>query len=210
MKKKNISVIILSIIPLIVTFSTFKYLPLEIPINWGFNGIATYGSRNQIWFLASMPFVFGVLFMWLPRLDPRKSNLAKFKKHYFLFSIILVLFMSLIFFIILSESFNPGMINVMIVVNSLVGLLFTSIGVIMPKFSSNFFIGVRTPWTLSSEIIWQKTHKLAGIIWMTGGILMTFLPFLNLNFYVVILASILSVMILAPIIYSYVLYSKNQ
>lgn len=210
MNKKNLSLILLALIPLILTVFMFKHLPLEIPMNWGFNGHVTYGSRNQIWFLAAMPLILAVLFMLIPKLDPRKSNFAKFSKYYFLISIIIILFTSIAFFIVLSEAFKPGMINVMIVVNSMTGILFTSLGVLMPKFRSNFFVGVRTPWTLSSDIVWDKTHKLAGIIWIIGGVLMTFLPFLNLDFYVFIFAGILGVMVLVPIIYSYVIYSKNQ
>lgn len=210
MNKKNVALILLSLVPLFITIFVFKHLPLEIPMNWGFNGNVTYGSRNQIWFLACMPFVFGALFMLLPKLDPRKSNYAKFTKHYFIISILTILFISIAFFIVLSESFNPGIINTIIVFSSLIGVLFTSFGVFMPKLKSNFFVGIKTPWTLSSDIVWEKTHKLAGIMWITGGSLMTFLPFFNLDFYVLILILILSIIIIVPIVYSYVLYSKNQ
>src|SRR5665647_2250836 len=71
---------------------------------------------------------------------------------------------------ILSESLNPGRINVEMVIVLLVGVLFAIIGNMMPKFKNNFFIGIRTPWTLANAEVWNRTHRLAGIMWVFGGL----------------------------------------
>ncbi|HZK61621.1 MAG TPA: SdpI family protein, partial [Anaerovoracaceae bacterium] len=86
------------------------------------------------------------------------------------FQIFLMLFFIAITSVIVSESLNPGRINVEMVIVLLVGVLFAIIGNMMPKFKNNFFIGIRTPWTLANEEVWNRTHRLGGIMWFFGGL----------------------------------------
>ena len=73
--------------------------------------------------------------------------------------------------IVITESFRPGTIQVATLVTAMCGILFMFIGNIMPKFRQNFFCGFRTPWALSDETVWNKTHRLAGRLMFGAGLL---------------------------------------
>ena len=88
-----------------------------------------------------------------------------------------------------------------------VGIVFASIGFILPKCRQNYTIGIRLPWTLSSEKNWEKTHSFGGRLWVWGGIIMAILGILGFG-----IALIFGMLVLAivPMIYSYVYYRKYE
>ena len=88
----------------------------------------------------------------------------------------------------------------------LFGLLFVAIGNYMPKCRQSYTIGIKLPWTLASEENWNRTHRLAGWIWAWGGIILMVLGFFRIYAFLIAGAS---VMVLLPIVYSYVLYRKG-
>jgi len=149
------------------------------------------------------------LFMVLPVIDPRKRNIEKFRGFYDAFCLFMMAFMLGVIGIILSESFNPGKLRVEFLVTAGCGLLFVFVGNMMPKFKSNFFAGIRTPWTLSSNEVWQRTHRLAGFAWVSGGVLIIALSFIlrNVALYAALLGIIALVTVL-PIVMSYIWYQK--
>ena len=98
------------------------------------------------------------------------------------------------------------MLNVGFIVSAVVGIILAAVGLFLPKFKQNSTAGIRLPWTLNSEENWEKTHRLAGGVWIAGGLLITLTsPLSN----VWILMVILLVMILIPLLYSF-WYSKQE
>ena len=160
----------LAIVPLLIIGIFNNSLPDQIPIHWSLDGSVQYGSHFTLWINASMGILFAILFPILRKIDPRSKNYDKFGKYYDEFQIFLMLFFIAITSVIVSESLNPGRINVEMVIVLLVGVLFAIIGNMMPKFKNNFFIGIRTPWTLANAEVWNRTHRLAGIMWFFGGL----------------------------------------
>ncbi len=92
------------------------------------------------------------------------------------------------------------------------GLMFILLGNILPKMPSSFFIGIRTPWTLSSEHVWRKTHKVGGICFVMGGLLMIFIPAIwgNHATALTIMFVLFITLILCPVLYSFFLYKKEE
>jgi uncharacterized membrane protein len=91
----------------------------------------------------------------------------------------------------------------------LVGTLFAFMGNYFKVIKQNYFIGIKTPWTLESEEVWKLTHLLAGKMWVIGGIVIVICSLVlpeNLNFYFLI--SITAVISIVPIVYSYLIYKK--
>ena len=80
----------------------------------------------------------------------------------------------------------------------------------MPKFKQNFYAGIKTSWTLSDEEVWFKTHRFGGKIWFIGGILMMITVFLPNTLKIIIFFSIVLILVLAPIIYSYLIYKRKH
>jgi len=92
----------------------------------------------------------------------------------------------------------------------LCGVLFILLGNYFKTIKANYFIGIRTPWTLENESVWKETHKLGGKIWFAGGLLVILSSLIfdeRTNF--IIFMTIIAVMVLVPVVYSYLLFKKQ-
>ena len=162
------------IIPAIYLLAIWGDLPEEVPMHWNASGeIDRYGSKNELvglLFMLNLPLY--VILKYAPKIDPKKkiseTQLAGLR-------IVMHLFMSaLAVFIIYStkqaELSSPfGLV-------SIVGLLFAGLGWYFPRIKPNYFIGIKTPWTLENDEVWHRTHKASGPVWIVGGILMAIVP----------------------------------
>lgn len=109
------------------------------------------------------------LILFLPKVDPRKENYEKFEKVYRIFLHVFVLFLFSIHVVTLA--YNIGIpVQVDVVVPIGVGVLFIALGNYMPKIKPNYFFGIRTPWTLENEEVWQKTHRVGGKVFVMMGV----------------------------------------
>jgi uncharacterized membrane protein len=143
----------------------------------------------------------------VPKIDPKK-NMESMGGKYDQFKFILVAFMSVVVLLVMYISINQKLSNPNMIV-ILVGTLFVFMGNYFKVIKQNYFIGIKTPWTLESEEVWKLTHLLAGKMWVIGGILIVIFSLVvpeNLNFYIFI--SITAVISIVPIAYSYVIYKK--
>jgi uncharacterized membrane protein len=90
------------------------------------------------------------------------------------------------------------------------GLLFILLGNYMPRLPRNFFFGIRTPWALASEVVWRKTHIVAGWLFVTGGAMIILLSLFGLPTHIVLLAVLFPVVLVSAFLYPYFLYRKLQ
>ena len=207
--KTQVLIWVFAVAPLAVVAALYNRLPETIPMHWNLEGEARHDPRVNIWWLAALPSLIAGLFMILPKIDPRKRNYEKFRGFYDAFCLFMMIFLLVVVGMILSESFNPGRIHVGFVAVALCGLLFAFIGNMMPKMKSNFFMGIRTPWTLSSNEVWNRTHRLGGLLWFFGGLLIIALGFfLDYIVLFVIFSAIVAVIVIVPVVMSYVWYRK--
>jgi nitroreductase len=132
--------------------------------------------------------------------------------YYETFTLVLVGFFAILTGIILSESFRPGQLEVGQMVVLMVGLLFLVIGNLMPKLKKNYFIGIRNPWTLSDSDIWNRTHRLGGIIFFVFGLSVTAWTLMPVWAWLSYLVSVLALAsaIFVPYIYSYHCYRQKR
>lgn len=213
MKKKNLKTVLLwllALAPVVLTALVYSRLPDQIPTNWGLNGSVAYSDRWQIWIISGMSPFLAVMLRVLPKIDPRKRNYEKFQGAYDGFCIAMMLFLLAMTAVILSESFYPGRISVSMVVTALMGVLFVFLGNIMPKMKSNYFMGIKNPWTLSNTTVWNKTHRLAGMLWFAGGLVILISALLiksgSLLFWLIM--ALVLVMTLIPTVMSYLWYQR--
>lgn len=173
MKNKKLRILnyLISAAVLLAVAGLYPRLPEQIPTHWSFDGAVTYGARYQIWLLAGMLPLFAVLFDVLPHIDPRRGNYQKFSRFYDGFCIGMQLFLAVVIGIIVSESFFPGRLNTVRIIFFLLSLMFLLMGNYLPKVQSNFYMGIKTPWTLSSDEVWRKTHRLGGKLFAACGVL---------------------------------------
>ena len=173
MKSKKLRILNYTIAAAVFLITAFLYpkLPDQIPTNWGFNGVTHYSSRSTIWIIAGMSHLFALFFDIMPYLDPRQKNYQKFIGFYDSFCVGMQLFLAVVTGIILRESFFPGQIHTAKIIFFMLSIMFLFIGNYMPKIQSNFYVGIKNPWTLSSDQVWRKTHRLGGKLYAGCGIL---------------------------------------
>jgi len=145
----------------------------QIPVHFGPDGTPDrYGGRFEGLYL--MPLVamgIALLFAVLPRIEPRRTNLLQSGKAFLAIWAVLLLFLGGIHASIVFTAVG-WKVNVSFIAFGLVAVMYLVIGNFLPKVRSNFLMGVRTPWTLTSELSWNKTHRLAGTLFMVLGALM--------------------------------------
>jgi immunity protein, SdpI family len=156
---------------LLLTLVSYPSLPPVIASHWNASGMAD-GSMEKLPSLAIVPFVMvacTALFFVLPVLDPLRKNYEKFRNYYEGFVLVFVLFLLAIqALIILWNAGYPVGMNIALPV--LFGILFIYTGFLVQHAEPNWFVGIRTPWTLSSAAVWKKTHETGGKLFKVAGI----------------------------------------
>lgn len=173
------SAIIISILAtLVITAAVYPMLPPVIATHWNAAGEAD-GSMDTAFGLAIVPLIMlacAALFAVMPRIDPLKKNYGKFQEYYDGFILVFVLFMLAVqALIILWNTGHPVSMNLAFPV--LFCILFVYTGFLLEHAEPNWFVGFRTPWTLSSPAVWKKTHaigsrlfKIAGVVSLLGAL----------------------------------------
>lgn len=186
-------------------------LPAKTPIHWNWAGEAdSYGSPIMAaWFLPILSIILYFFLLFLPKLDPKKEQYQSFRKNYHYFKDLLVTFLFAIY--ILSNLTAIGYkINLGLYLPLIVGLFIAIIGFFLRGLKPNWFIGIRTPWTLSSETVWLKTHLLAQPIFIISGLLIAGSGFLSLFWKQLLFVLAIIIIVLPLPIYSYILYRKEK
>lgn len=203
-KRTIILTSIVTILPLFAGLLLWNTLPDVLVTHWGFDNQPNgYMSKAAVVF--GLP-LFMLALQWLcmfaTSLDKRNVE----NKKVLALSFWIVPVISVLCGVITYAYACGVMLNVGFIVSAVVGIILAAVGLFLPKFKQNSTIGVRLPWTLNSEENWEKTHRLAGGVWIAGGLLMTATSPLA-NIWVMI--GILLVMIMIPLLYSF-WYSKQE
>lgn len=210
MIKKNLPKLIITslitLIPIVIGLILWDKLPDQVPMHWNAQGeVDGYGTKFQAVFL--LPLVL-VAFHWIcvlgTSLDPKKQNINDkiFTLVLWIIPVISLLCNSMVFATALGHK-----VSVEIIMPLFMGALFVIIGNYMPKCKQSYTVGIKLPWTLDNEENWNKTHRLAGFLWVIGGVIIMATAFLGAFwlFFIVLIP-----MVIVPFVYSYLLYKKNK
>ncbi|RJP48487.1 MAG: SdpI family protein [Anaerolineaceae bacterium] len=209
-KLTTIFVLILIAIAVIAGLALWSQLPDPMASHWNENDQVD-GYMSKFWGVWMMPLVtlgmFG-LFLLIPAIDPLKANIAKFRGVFNLFILSITAFMLYIHGLTLA--WNLGYeFRMSAAILPFMGILFIFIGYILRQAKRNWFIGIRTPWTLSSDFVWDKTHQLGSVLFIASGVLAFAGSFFGGSTAVwLTLAPVLG-SALFLVIYSYVLYQRE-
>ena len=212
MKIKKILIAILAIAPILMVLAVYSKLPAQVPMHWGIDGnVDRYGDKMELFLLAGMNILMAVMMYGLPKIDPKKRNYERFQGSYEWMIIWIMAFYVVIMGVVLLETMNPGRFDIGRVICSMVGILFIAIGNMMPKVKNNFFMGIKTPWSLSSDVVWNKTHRLGGKCFVFGGVLMILSGFSG-DGKIMFAATMLMVAVIAvvPMVMSYIWYKQEM
>lgn len=179
--------------------------------HWGINDQVN-GTMPKPWgvfLMPSMSIGLLLLFLLISNIDPLRANIAKFRNIFNLFTLFTILFLLYVYGLILA--WNLGFTDFKMSLSLLppIGLLFILIGFMLRKAKRNFFIGIRTPWTLSSDKVWDETHRVGSVLFIVSGILAligTFFSSLNVFWFIFVPLIASSIFL---VLYSYVLYQRE-
>jgi len=209
MRRVTVAVIVLILLSFVLSIYFYSQLPERVATHWNSQGEVN-GYMSKLYGLFLMPLIITgivIMFLIIPKIDPMKENIEKFSNHYNRFIIILILFLVVVQVHIL-------LLNVGIHIRSnalfLIGLgfLFYYTGILMENAERNWFIGIRTPWTLSSDGVWKKTNRVSGKMFKIAGIIVILGSFFQDYIIFFIISSTLFIAAFT-IVYSYIEYQKE-
>ena len=205
-KYKMIISAIITLLPMIFGFIVWDRLPENIATSFGWNGEIT-GYSSKMFAVVGLPVMLtfvNLICIIATSADPRRKNINNK-----VFSVVIgiVPVCSLLCGICIYANALGYQISVESIMPVFMGVLFLVLGFILPKCKQNYTIGIKLPWTLHDEENWDKTHKLAGKIWIAGGIIMTIAGLFNLTF---LFMTIIFALVIIPTVYSYLLYRKQK
>lgn len=209
--KKELPIIGIVLTPFVYLAIIWNSLPQRVPIHWNYKGeIDDWGNKFSLFgMLFLLPVLTYVLMLVIPKIDPKKRISLMGGKLYQL-KFFLVLFMSLlalfIIYITKNQSFSDSNLHYF-----LIGILFIILGNYFKVIQPNYFMGIRTPWTLENNEVWKSTHIFAGKLWFAGGLIMILggLVFQDSNFSLFFISLILA-LVLIPSAYSYFEFKKLE
>lgn len=207
--QKELPLIIIVLIPFVYLAYVWNSLPEKVPLHWNMEGeIDRYGEKSELILIpVLLPLLIYVLFTIIPRIDP-KGKIKNMGNKYTILKSIMTIFMSALAMIIIYAALNETLYNPNYIV-LLIGILFALLGNYFKTLRANYFIGIKTPWTLENETVWKETHKLAGKLWFAGGLLIVLTSILldkktNFTLFAVITVFITVV----PVVYSYIKFQS--
>lgn len=188
----------------------YDKLPEQMPKHRNIQGqVDTYWTKlSGVITLPLIVLAMIFLFLFLPKIDPKKANYPKFSKAWEILQFIIIGFMVYIYGVSLFVTLYPQYsINTLML--SWLGVVFILMGNYMGKIRHNFFVWIKTPWTIADETVWNKTHRLSWWLWVFGWLLF-FLQAFILKYIATTFVILLIILVLIPVLYSYLLFKKDH
>jgi uncharacterized membrane protein len=196
---------------LVFTAVVYSSLPERIPTHWNLDGEVD-GWASRLWGSLLAPLVSAGIWLLLPllrRVDPRRRNYDRFESTFWLLVNLMVVFFAVIHVMTLGVALGWA-IDVTRVVTVIAGLLMAMLGNYMPRLRSNWWMGIRTPWTLESESVWRSTHRLAGFTFVIGGLVTVVAAMLPPRYAFGVSMAAIMLAAFIPVIHSYFAYQREQ
>lgn len=206
MKRTTILTTIVCLIPVILGIFFYPRLPETIAIHWDVNGNPDGWASKMIGGIVfpGILVLVNIAFPLLLKTDPKYNNMNEKVKQllHWIIPIVSIFCSGATLAAALGKD-----VNFSLLVPMFMGLLFAAIGNYLPKMTQSYTVGIKIPWTLHSEENWNRTHRMAGFLWVIGGIAIIITGALGIG--TICLIVITAIMVLVPVIYSYLLYRKG-
>jgi len=207
--KKELPQIAIVLLPFIYLAYIWNQLPEKVPMHWNIKGeIDRYGEKMELIIIPIiLPLLIYIIFIVVPKIDP-KNKLNKMGNKLQTIKVLLTTFMSILALFIIHSVKNQSLANSNYII-LLIGVLYIILGNYFKAIKANYFIGIRTPWTLENETVWKETHKLSGKLWFIGGIIIALTSLIldkQTNFTTFLI--ITGIITIIPIVYSYLKFQN--
>ena len=208
MRKSEMIFLGLVLLSFLMGFYFYPQMPERVASHWNASGQVD-GYMPRFWGVFFMPFMLlgmSLLFIAIPHIDPLKQNIEQFRGYFDVFIILVLVFMIAVY--LQTILWNKGFqINLNITLPIGLGLLFYYTGILVENAKMNWFIGIRTPWTLSNEVVWDKTHKVGGKMFKIAGLIgLSGVFFQSYAVYFILIPALF--VAVYTIVYSYIAYKQ--
>lgn len=201
---------VLVVVTFVGAIIVYPRLPDRVPTHWDIHDrVNGYGPSWMATFL--MPVM--LLALWglmrfLPRIDPRRANYAKMQGVYDLVVNVMLTLIAVLHFVVLGAASGVP-ISIARVVPAIVGVALIVIGRLLPLAQPNWWFGIRTPWTLSNDRVWARTHRVGGYVMMTIGVLAIVASILGMTIASAAVGIVAAALGLGLIAYSYFAWKQE-
>lgn len=193
------------------SFWAYSQLPGEVVTHWGIDGRPD-GWSSPVMAAAMLPaigLVLALVFLALPSIDPRREAYQTPGSPYWVIANAVLVLLAFIHLMVLGHALGWAVNAVLVVVGG-VGVLFVILGLLMPRMQPSWFVGIRTPWTLSDDEVWAATHRLGGRLFVAAGVVIVAAAALGGNWWLVGAFVVAGVLALVPVVYSWWLWRERQ
>ena len=210
MKLIRVAIALVLILTAVMTLVAYPLMPDAVASHWNAAGDLN-GTMPKFWGLILIPLLmygFCALLVVLPRIDPLRNNYQKFQDYYDGFILVFAVF----FFFVQLQIILWGLgihISPNLTLPVMIGILFIYIGFLIGHAEPNWFVGIRTPWTLSSDSVWKKTHQRGATLFKLAGVVSMIGILAGIYAWLFILIPAIAVA-LYTVVYSYILFTKEQ
>ncbi len=204
--KDNLFGILLTTLGFGITALLYPKMPSSVPVHWGMDGQAD-GFMPKPWgpfFLPLTIFALAVVFGVIRAISPKEAPIHRFERVYSIFTAATLAFL-LVLNVVANLIATGSTVNMANVVFLAMGGLFVVLGNYMGKVTRNYFVGIRTPWTLANEEVWLRTHRLGGKVFVIAGLIVLAAVALHLS---TIVLPVIVLTAIIPVAYSYVIYRQ--
>ena len=201
--------LLIFIIPFIISFVYYNKLPDTVAIHFNLNDTPD-NFASKAFALFGLPLItlgIYIISYFVTSADPKRKNQGDYALNVVLIGVPILCLVTT--YITIAYALGKD-IKVGFYLTIFLSLLFIAIGNYLPKTKRNYSIGIRVPWTLNSDYVWEKTHRLAGYLWVVCGILMLLASIFFYNILAYIEITIIALMVAIPVAYSYLLYRKEE
>jgi uncharacterized membrane protein len=182
----------------------FSRLPDQIPTHWDARGqVNDYTSRAWgVWLMPVILLAMAIILPRLPEIDPRRENYEKFRPSYDLVIDAVMTLLAVMHVMMLGAALGWA-VHMERVAPLLVGVMLAVIGNVLPRARPNWLFGIRTPWTLTNDRVWERTHRLGGLLFVVAGILLAISAFAIPSAFLPAIIVCVSLAAIIPVVYSY-------
>jgi len=188
----------------------YARLPQRIPSHWDLQGDVD-GWMEKPWGPLLQPWIATVMLgmLWvLPRIDPRRQNVERFAEDRRLLINLLILFFAVVQAATYAQALGWPVQGDRVILAA-IGLLFVGLGNYLPRIRSNWFMGIRTPWTMDNERVWRATHRVGGRAFVAAGLAMALAALLPDPARGWVTGAAIAMAVVVPLVYSYVAYRRD-
>lgn len=186
-------------------------LPAEIATHWNLRGEPDgWSSRlTAVLLLPALGLLMAGLFVVLPKIDPKRANFTLHEKAWWLLSNTALVFLGVLNIFLVGTNLGwPIPFGQVLGVG--IGILFLVLGNYITRVRQNWFLGIRTPWTLSSERSWRETHRIGGRLFVAGGLFLVVAALVNKRLPVWVILVAVAVPSVIALVVSYVEWKADQ